>query len=62
MSPRELLDCRLQSLSRTTNFAARKFSSGNAVCWYYANPRRKKQGAARIISFKTSQYRRFLPV
>jgi hypothetical protein len=22
----------------------------------------KKQGAARIISFKTSQYRRFLPV
>jgi hypothetical protein len=32
MFPRELLDCRLQSLSRTTNFAARKFSSGNVVC------------------------------
>ena len=31
MSPRELLDCRLQSLSRTTNFAARNFSSGNVV-------------------------------
>ena len=30
-SPRELLDCRLQSLSRTTNFAARFFSSGNVV-------------------------------
>jgi hypothetical protein len=32
MSPRELLDCRLQSLSRTTNFAARIFSSGDVVC------------------------------
>jgi hypothetical protein len=62
MFPRELLDCRLQSLSRTTNFAARNFSSGNVVYWYHANTRRKKQGAARIISFKTSQYRRFLPV
>jgi hypothetical protein len=29
--PRELLDCRLQSLSMT-NFAARIFSSGNVVC------------------------------
>jgi hypothetical protein len=28
----ELLDCRLQSLSRTTNFAARIFSSGNRKC------------------------------
>jgi hypothetical protein len=28
----ELLDCRLQSLSMTTNFAARIFSSGNVVC------------------------------
>jgi hypothetical protein len=32
MFPRELLDCRMQSLSRTTNFAARIFSSGNVVC------------------------------
>jgi hypothetical protein len=62
MFPRELLDCRLQSLSRTTNFAARIFSSGNVVYYYHANTCRKKQGAARIISFKTSQYRRFWPV
>jgi hypothetical protein len=27
----ELIDCRLQSLCRTTNFAARIFSSGNVV-------------------------------
>jgi hypothetical protein len=56
---RELLDCRLQPLSRTTNFAAGFFSSANVVYWYHANTRRKKQGTARIISFKTSQYRRF---
>jgi hypothetical protein len=31
MFPRELLDCRLQSLRRTTNFAALNFSSGNVV-------------------------------
>jgi hypothetical protein len=30
-SPRELPDSRLQSLGRTTNFAARKKTSGNAV-------------------------------
>jgi hypothetical protein len=31
MFPRELLDCRLQSLSRNTNCAAQFFSSGNVI-------------------------------
>jgi hypothetical protein len=61
MFPRELPDSRLQSLSRTTNFAARKKSSGNVVYGYHASTWRKKRGAARIISFKTSRYRRFWP-
>jgi hypothetical protein len=61
MFPRELLDCHLQSLSRTTNFAARfllLLASTSAMPTHAE----KKQGVARIISFKTSQYRRFLPV
>jgi hypothetical protein len=59
MFPRELLDCHLQSLSRTTNFAARFLLLFTSTMPTHAE---KKQGVARIISFKTSQYRRFLPV
>jgi hypothetical protein len=49
-------------LSRTTKFAARIFSSGNVVYKCHANAHQKKRGAARITSFKTSQYFGFLPV
>jgi hypothetical protein len=58
-----LLDCRLQSLSRTTNFAARTFfepfSSGNAVYECHAQHTQKKMGRVLFpLNKKTSQYRR----
>jgi hypothetical protein len=52
MFTRELLDCRLQSLSRTTNFAARFFSSGNVVHWCHANTRRKNRGRRVLFPLK----------
>jgi hypothetical protein len=55
MFPRELLDCRLQSLSTSLreNFRAEMVLFNSATIPAYA---KKTQGAARIISFKTSQY------
>jgi hypothetical protein len=50
MFPRELLDCRLQSLSRTSNFAARKFSSGNVV-YYSTMPTHAEKNRERRVLF-----------
>jgi hypothetical protein len=61
---RELLDWRLQSLSRTTNFATRKFRVEMSFT-SATPPHAQKNRVRRVllpISFKTSQYRRFWPL
>jgi hypothetical protein len=56
MFPRELLDCRLAVAEQDHQLRGAKKTSTMPT---HAE---KKQGAARIISFKTSQYRRVWPV
>jgi hypothetical protein len=49
MSPRELLDCRLQSLSRTANFAARGAKNFERKCCLlvpYQHTQKKTGGGA----------------
>jgi hypothetical protein len=43
------VDSRLQSLSRTTNFAARFFSSGNVFFCVTCRHKRKKNSAVRVL-------------
>jgi hypothetical protein len=47
--PLSLPDSRSQVLSRTTNFAARIFSSGNVVCKCHSNADQKQLGALRAL-------------
>jgi hypothetical protein len=62
MFPRELPDSRLQSLSRTTDLREKIRAEMLFTSTMPAHAEEKNGGAARIISFKTSQYRHLWPV